>query len=241
MSKTMVRNISPGAVTLPPPYTGILPPGVAVIIDDIATTVAAALFIIPETRTLLTLTEVSNANQTTLPVSREAAADTIATQTLASLTSPLDLNGQPAINVADPVAPQDAVTLAYFNAHGGGGGGGVAFAQLGEVDAPGGPYPGIPAGLPVAIVGGAVVIANANSTSAMPCQGVYTGAATNRIRTSGKVDGLVGLPANARLYVAPGGGLTATPPVGVGHVVHPVGVSVGTTVLFVGLEDPTYL
>lgn len=241
MAKTMIRNVSQSAITLPAPYIGIIPAGVAVVVDDPPATVAAALFVVPETQHLLTIDEVSSANPTTIPVSRTAAADTIATQTFAALTTPLNLNGQRAINASDPVAPQDLITLEYFNTHGSGGGSGVTYAELGEVDAPGGPYPGIPALTPVSVIGGSVVISNAQLPATAPCRGIYLGAATNRIRTSGLVEGFTGLPANVPLYLALGGGLTATPPAGAGYVSQPIGVSVGTTAVFVDLTDPTYL
>lgn len=241
MAKSMVRNVSAGAITLPPPYTGIIPPGVAVIIDDIPANVIAALYVVPETANLLPVTEVSDGNPTTIPVSRAAAADTIATTTFASLTSPLDLNGQRAINAGDPVGLQDLVTLDYFNTHGSGGGSGVTYADLGLVDAPGGPYPAIPAGAPVVVAGGVVSLASATSAATAPVFGIYTGPTTNRIRTSGLFEDLTGLPSNARLYLAVGGGLTATPPAGTGQVSQAVGVSVGTTALFVSIEDPVYL
>lgn len=240
MSKTMVRNISGGAITLPPPYTGIIPPGVAVIIDDVSSAVAAALYIVPETSNLLTVSDVSDANPTTIPVSRQVAADTIATTTFAALTSPIDFNGQRGISAADPVAAQDVVTLAYFNAHSSGGGG-VDYADLGEVDAPGGPYPGIPAGSPVAVVGGLVVLANASSATNAPCVGIYTGATTNRIRTTGLVDGLPALPSNAPVFLALGGGFTATVPTGAGHVSQVLGKSVSTSEVFLSIEPPIYL
>lgn len=240
MAKTMVRNVSGGTITLPPPYTGIIPAGVAVVIDDLPNNVAAALFIVPGTSNLLTVSEVSDGNPTTIPVSREAAADTIATVTFASLTSPLDFNGQRAINAGEPVAAQDLITLNYFNTHGSGGGSGVTYAQLGEVNAPGGPYPAFPAGTPVAVVGGVVVLADAATGVAREAKGLYTGA-SNRIRTSGLITGLSGLPANAPLYLGVGGGLTTTPPAGTGQVSQLIGVSVGTTAVFVAMGDPTYL
>ena len=241
MAKTMIRNVSTAAITLPAPYIGIIPAGVAVVVDDPPSVVQAALFVVPETQHLLTLDEVSDANPTTVPVSRTAAADTIATQTFAALTTPLNLNGQRAINAGDPVGLQDLVTLDYFNTHGSGGGSGVTYAELGEVDAPGGPYPGIPALTPVAVVGGTVVIANAQLPATVPCVGIYTGTTTNRIRTSGLIEGFTGLPANAPLYLALGGGLAAAPPIGAGQVSQPVGHSVGTTAVFVAITDPTYL
>lgn len=240
MAKTMVRNVSGGAITLPPPYTGIIPPGVAVVIDDLPNNVIAALFIVPGTSSLLTVSEVSDGNPTTIPVSKESAADTIATVTFASLTTPLDFNGQRAINAGDPVAGQDLITLSYFNTHGSGGGSGVTYAELGEVDVPSGPYPGFPAGTPVSLIGGVVVMADAGALLARPAQGLYTGA-TNRIRTSGLITGLSGLPANAPLYLGVGGGLTTTPPAGAGQVSQLIGVSVGTTAIFVAMGDPIYL
>ena len=240
MMKSMIRNVSQSPITLPPPYIGILPPGAAVVVDDPPSVVVPQLYRVAGTESLLTVDEVNPANQTTLPVSKEAAADTIATVTFASLTSPLDFNGQRAINAADPIASQDLVTLSYFNTHGSGGGG-IPYADLGEVDAPGGPYPAIPAGYPVAVVGGVLVQADASLPANTPVKGLYTGEDTNRVRTSGLLEGLTGLPSNSRLYLAVGGGLTSTPPAGAGQVSQAVGTSVGTTSVFVAVEDPVYL
>jgi hypothetical protein len=104
---------------------------------------------------------------------------------------------------------------------------------LGLVDSVGGPYAGIPTGTPVALSGGVLVSADAADASKMPAIGIYTGSTTNRIRTSGAFSGLSGLTADAAYYVASGGGLTTTPPSGVGVYLQRVGESISTTSLFV--------
>lgn len=234
MAKSLVHNVSQAPITLPPPYIGIIPPGVAVVIDQPTSVVIAALYTVPEVARLLTVSETPNASPTTIRVSTTSAAE--ATEAvLAEITAPLDLNGQRAVNAGTPVAASDLATKAYVDANSGSG---LTTADLGLVNAPGGPYLGIPAGSPVAVINGTVVLASASSTTTAPCSGIYTGATTNQIRTSGKQDGLVGLPADSRLYLKTGGGLSATPPLVVpGHVAQAVGYSIGTTTLFVQLED----
>jgi hypothetical protein len=107
-------------------------------------------------------------------------------------------------------------------------------AVRGTVPAPGGPYPAIPAGTPVAIVDNIVlVVADASDPATMPAVGLYTGASTNLIRVSGTEEGLVGLPENAQLWVAPGGGVTTTNPSSPGQVSQRIGETVGTTNIFV--------
>ena len=100
--------------------------------------------------------------------------------------------------------------------------------------APGGPYPAIPAGTPVAIVDSIVlVVADAATPSTMPAVGLYTGAATNSIRTDGTQQNLIGLPLDVPLFVAVGGGLTAVSPSASGQTVQRIGQSIGTTNVFV--------
>jgi hypothetical protein len=111
----------------------------------------------------------------------------------------------------------------------------AAPAQLrGTVPAPGGPYPSIPAGTPVGIVDSIVlVVADAGDPATMPAVGLYTGAASNLVRTDGTAEGLVGLPLDAPLFVAVGGGLTDVAPASSGQVVQRIGQSIGTTNVFV--------
>jgi hypothetical protein len=103
----------------------------------------------------------------------------------------------------------------------------------GTVPAVGGPYPLIAKGTPVALVDGELVRADADDPSLMPAVGLYTGASTNLIRVSGTEEGLVGLPENAQLWVAPGGGVTTTNPSSPGQVSQRIGETVGTTNIFV--------
>jgi hypothetical protein len=107
-------------------------------------------------------------------------------------------------------------------------------ATRGTVPAPGGPYPAIPAGTPVAIVNNIVlVVADAGDPATMPAVGLYTGAATNSVRTDGTTEGLVGLPESVPLFVAVGGGLTGVAPSVAGQTVQRLGKSIGTTNAFV--------
>jgi hypothetical protein len=107
-------------------------------------------------------------------------------------------------------------------------------AVRGTVPAPGGPYPAIPAGTPVAILDGIVlIVADAGNPAAMPAVGLYTGATTNSVRTDGVAEGLVGLPLDAPVFVAVGGGLTGTAPSVSGQTVQRLGKSIGTTNVFV--------
>lgn len=234
MAKSLVTNVCGSPITLPPPYIGIIPPGVSVVIDQPTEQVIAALYAVPAVARFLTVSETSDASRTTITVSTSAAADATE-QVIAEITGPLDLNGQRAINAGTPVAASDLATKAYVDANSGSG---LTTADLGLVNAPGGPYPGIPANSLVAVVNGTVVLADAFSTATAPVSGVYTGAVSNQIRTSGKQPGFVGLPANSKLYLNVGGGVSTTPPlVSSGRVCQVVGYSIGTTELFVQPED----
>lgn len=123
MSKTLLRNTSSSAITLPPPYTGIIAPGDAVVIDEAPSVVAEKIGIIPELISFLTVTQVPDA-QPPDGHTRASAAEGIA-DALANLEIPLDLNGQRIINVADPIAAQDVATKQYVDIHAGGGSGTV--------------------------------------------------------------------------------------------------------------------
>jgi hypothetical protein len=116
-------------------------------------------------------------------------------------------------------------------------------AQLrGTVPAPGGPYPAIPVGTPVGIVDEIVlVIADAGDPATMPCVGLYTGAASNLVRTDGTFEGLVGLPESVPLFVAVGGGFTDVPPSAIGQSQQRIGKSIGTTNAFLELGPSVLL
>ncbi len=123
MAKTRIHNNTNGPITLPPPYTGIVPGGVSVVVDDPVSVVVQALVIVPELFGVLTVDEVPAAS----PVdgnTRAAAASAIA-EALGNLSGDLDLNGQRIINMADPSDPQDAATKQYVDLHAGGGSGTV--------------------------------------------------------------------------------------------------------------------
>lgn len=110
----------------------------------------------------------------------------------------------------------------------GGGGGGT-----GAVPAPGGPYPAIPAGTPVALSGGVLVAADAGVLAKMPCIGIYNGSTANTIQTDGSTPTSGVVSSNADQYVAIGGGFTSTAPSGVGVWMQRIGKSVGTADIFV--------
>jgi hypothetical protein len=128
-----------------------------------------------------------------------------------------------------PLSPLYVTPSAYQGASPNGGSANLR----GTVPAVGGPYPLIAKGTPVALVDGELVRADADDAALMPSVGLYTGASTNLIRVSGTEEGLVGLPENAQLWVAPGGGVTTTNPSSPGQVSQRIGETVGTTNIFV--------
>lgn len=128
-----------------------------------------------------------------------------------------------------PLSPLYVTPSAYQGASPNGGSANLR----GTVPAVGGPYPLIAKGTPVALVDGGLVRADADDAALMPAVGIYTGASTNLIRVSGTEEGLVGLPENAQLWVAPGGGVTTTNPSSPGQVSQRIGETVGTTNIFV--------
>lgn len=109
-------------------------------------------------------------------------------------------------------------------------------AEAGTVPVEGGPYYTILRGTPVAAVDGVLVPADAGDPLKMPCIGLYTGSANNRVRTDGEETGLSGLPENTALYIAVGGGLTAVAPSEPGQTSQRIGESLGTTTVFVQPE-----
>lgn len=122
MAKSLLRNNCQSPITLPPPYTGIVAPGDAVVLNDPPNVVIDALGIIPELTGFVNVTQVPD-SQPSDGHDRAEAASAIA-GALADLNGALDLNGQRIINVADPIDLQDVATKYYVDTHGGGGGGG---------------------------------------------------------------------------------------------------------------------
>ncbi len=122
----------------------------------------------------------------------------------------------------------------------GGGGGGtlVTTPELGEVEAPDGPYPSIQEGYPTALSGGSLIPADATSSATAPVIGFYTGISTNRIRTSGLFTDIpsVSFTPGADLWLAVGGGFTETPPNAVGQVSQYLGQAVSANSFFAALE-----
>lgn len=121
---------------------------------------------------------------------------------------------------------------------GGGGGGVVTVTELGEVEAPNGPYPSIQEGYPTALSGGNLIAADAASFATAPVIGFYTGITTNRVRTDGLFTGIAGVTftPGADLWLAVGGGFTETPPNGVGQVSQYLGQAVTTNSFYAALE-----
>ncbi len=101
MSKSLIRNNSQSPITLPPPYTGIIAPGDAVVLDEAPAVVTEKIGIVPELISFLIVTQVPD-SQPQDGHTRADAAQGIA-DALSELNEPLDLNGQRIINVADPV------------------------------------------------------------------------------------------------------------------------------------------
>lgn len=109
----------------------------------------------------------------------------------------------------------------------------------GTVPAFGGPYASIPAGTPMAVDGGILVIADAGDPTKMPCVGFYSGSGSNLIRFAGTDTNHSGLTVGVDYYVAVGGGITKTPPSASGSTVQVVAHSYSSTGLFITLFDPT--
>jgi hypothetical protein len=120
----------------------------------------------------------------------------------------------------------DTLTPSYWKGSASGGAGTVTFADLGLVQTLGGPYPAIPAGTPVSMVAGSLVPSDAAIPATAPCVGIYTGPVTDDLRTSGPVN-IAGIPADTTVYLAPGGGFTATPPSTAGQFVQRLGMTRG--------------
>jgi hypothetical protein len=113
-----------------------------------------------------------------------------------------------------------------------GGGGG----SDGSVPAPGGPYV-FAAGTPLAVnPAGTIVAADAGDATKMPAIGFYNGAIADTIQVTGVASGLV-LVAGSDYYIAIGGGVTATPPSGVGVFLQRMGRSLNATDLFVTVSE----
>lgn len=122
MSKSLLRNNCQSPITLPPPYTGIVAPGDAIVLDDPPNVVIETLGVVPELTGFINVTQVPD-SQPMNGHDKAEAAKAIA-EALSKLTVPLDINGQRIINAADPVDLQDVATKYYVDTHGGGGGGG---------------------------------------------------------------------------------------------------------------------
>jgi len=58
MAKTLLRNNCQSPITLPPPYTGIVAPGDAVVLDDPPYVVSEAIGVVPWLVGFLTVTQV---------------------------------------------------------------------------------------------------------------------------------------------------------------------------------------
>lgn len=214
MARTLIRNISGDDLTLPLPYTGVLLGGDATVVADTAEQVTAFLGGSDAVRNVWQITEVSDGNPLG-PYQRSTAAAHIA-ESLAKLEVPLSVNGQRITNVGTPTAGADAATKQYVDSQVGGG----AITPLsGSVQPPAGAGP-FAAGTPVGIdAAGAMVACDADLPATFPCVGIWS--ADDFVRVAG-VEAITGFAAGALLYVASGGGLTATEPTGAGQVSQPV-------------------
>ncbi len=259
MARTLIRNISGDDLTLPLPYTGVLLGGDATVVADSAAEVTAFLGGADAVRNVWQITEVSDGNPLG-PYQRSTAAGHIA-ESLAKLEVPLSVNGQRVTNVGAPSAGSDAATKQYVDSQVGGG----AITPLsGSVQPPAGAGP-FAAGTPVGIstATGAVVACDALNPATFPCIGIWTtddfirigGVEVNGQRvtnvgapsagsdaaTKQYVDSQVGggaisgYAAGALLYVAEGGGLTATRPATPGAVAQQVasGLAGGASIFVV--------
>lgn len=155
--------------------------------------------------------------------------------TVATLTIAVDASDTILLNL--PHSIMGGLTAGQsVPASGGGGGGTVTFADLGEVNAPGGPYLLIPFGAAVYADGGNIQLADQTLVNTLPCIGLYTGASTNRIRNSGLMTGFSGLTPDADYYVGVGGAITTVEPTTVGVAAQYIGHSLNATDLFVDLD-----
>jgi hypothetical protein len=118
----------------------------------------------------------------------------------------------------------------------GGGGGGLTAADLGTVPFPGTIDSSVADGLPVCVFNGILYAADASNVNRMPCIGVWQ-ASLSRYRNGGPLTLPTAVTANSRIFVAPGGGLTSTPPTGSGQTSQLIGFSVGTTTLIVAPQQ----
>lgn len=117
----------------------------------------------------------------------------------------------------------------------------VTIGDLGDVPVTAPTPTPVTLGEPVAVVGGQLIPADATSIATGPAVGFMNDPASNLVRTSGVVVGLSGLPADTTIYLAVGGGITATPPGGSGNIVQTLGYTIGTTAIFVSVGDPIIL
>ena len=122
----------------------------------------------------------------------------------------------------------------------GGGGGGLTAADLGTVPFPGTIDGSVVDGVPVCVNGGVLYAANASLSNRMPAVGVWE-ASLGRYRNGGSLTLPAPVGANSAIFVAPGGGLTATAPTASGQTSQLLGFSVGTTTLVVAPQQAILL
>lgn len=228
MTRTLIRNVSQQNQTLPLPYTGVLRGGESTVVADTPEAVIAYLGGWENVRSVWAVDVVSEGNPLG-PYQRSTAAQNVA-DALSQLLVALSVNGQRIINLGAPSAGSDAATKQYVDSQVGGG----AITPLsGSVQPPAGAGP-FTAGTPVGVSTstGAIVACDALIPSTFPCIGLWT--ADDFIRIGG-VEPLAGFTPGALLYVAEGGGLTATPPATKGAVQQQVASALagGTTVFVV--------
>jgi len=107
MARTLIQNTSGLPVTLPLPYSTILPAGASVVVADDVATVSDALFTSVGMASVLTLSQVPAGNP------------------LGPVPPVPSMGGQKLTNLGTPTSAGDAATKDYVDTHGGGGGTGT--------------------------------------------------------------------------------------------------------------------
>lgn len=104
MARTLIQNISGSPITLPLPYSVVLPSGGGAVVADTVATVAAAVFVVPGMESMLALSEVASGNPTS------------------GVPPTIGMGGQKLTGLGTPTSASDAATKDYVDTHGGGGG-----------------------------------------------------------------------------------------------------------------------
>jgi len=152
------------------------------------------------------------------------------------VTLRVTVSGDTAVLVQLPHSIVGGITQGQASPASGGGGGGLTAADLGSVPFPGTIDASVSDGLPVCVYSGVLYAADASNEDRMPCVGVWQ-SSLGRYRSAGALTLPSAVTANTRIFVAPGGGLTSTPPSASGQVSQLIGFSIGTTTLAVSPQQ----